>query len=243
MKFSDEGIIIFAKKHGENSLIIKILSKENGVCTAFVRQSTSPKNYSKYQIGNLVFFDLYAKNSDSLSYVRVENLASFASRHILSFTRLNIITLFCLIISKNFMDQDPNKDLFSSFILFLQSLGQDDKVILANIIKFELKLLEISGYGLDLSSCAVTGKKDDLYFISPKSGRVASYESGKPYEDKLFLLTKFFKNNLILSKDISGDDLMESVNITIFFMKKYDLLSGGLIDLSKKINKSLLEGL
>ena len=141
------------------------------------------------------------------------------------------------------MDQDPNKDLFSSFILFLQSLGQDDKVILANIIKFELKLLEISGYGLDLFSCAVTGKKDDLYFISPKSGRVASYESGKPYEDKLFLLTKFFKNNLVLSKDISGDDLMESVNITIFFMKKYDLLSGVLIDLSKKINKSLLEGL
>jgi len=27
MKFSDEGIIIFAKKHGENSLIIKIYEK------------------------------------------------------------------------------------------------------------------------------------------------------------------------------------------------------------------------
>ena len=103
MKFSDEGIIISAKKYGENSLIIKILSKNHGICNAFIKNAISSKSYSKYQIGNLIFFDLYAKNNDSLAYVKIENLQSFASKYILDFTKLNIINLFCLIISKNFM--------------------------------------------------------------------------------------------------------------------------------------------
>lgn len=229
MKFSDEGIIVSGKKHGEDSLIVKILSKSHGICNSFIKNSINSKNYAKYQIGNLVFFDLYTKNANSLSYVKTENIESFSSKHILDFPRFNIINLFCLIISKNFMEQDPDSNLFSEFLFFLNSLKEDNRSVVSNIIRFELKLLEMYGYGLDLSICTVTGSKDNLHFISPKSGKAVSYKYGQPYEDKLFCMTNFLKNNLFLDNTITKKDLLDSADIIKFFMKKYGLLTDSII--------------
>jgi DNA repair protein RecO (recombination protein O) len=223
MKFSDEAIIISSKKHGENSLIIKLLSKNYGICNIYAKNAVNSKSYSRYEIGNLVYFDLYAKNNNSLAYAKIENIESFSSRYIYDIKKIRIIRLFSLVISDSFMDLDPNQDLFLSFLEFLKNLNQDNKNILANIIKFEIKLLEIFGYGLDLSCCAVTGSNKNLYFLSPKSGRVVSKEIGKPYEDKLFKLTDFFKSKLILSDNILISDLLQTLDITKFFMKKYQL--------------------
>lgn len=224
MKFTDDGIIISSKKHGENSLIIKILSKNHGICNIYAKNAINSKSYAKYQIGNLVFFDLYAKNDNVLAYAKIENLESFSAKYILEFKKLQIITYFSLIISQNFMDLDPNQDLFNVFLEFLRKLDQDNRNILANIVKLELKLLEIFGYGLDLSSCAVTSSDRDLYFISPKSGRVVSKKAAAGYENKLFKLTDFFRNKLILNDQIRKDDLIKSLDIGKFFMKKYNLL-------------------
>ena len=95
---------------------------------------------------------------------------------------------------------------------------------MANIVKLELKLLEIFGYGLDLSNCAVTFSDRDLCFISPKSGKAVSKKAAIGYEDKLLKLTDFFKQKLILNDQISKVDLIQSSDITRFFMKKYNLL-------------------
>ena len=224
MKFTDDGIIISSKKHGENSLIIKILSKNHGICNIYAKNAVNSKSYTKYQIGNLVFFDLYAKNDNVLAYAKIENLESFSSKYILEFNKLQIIIYFSLIISQNFMDLDPNQDLFNVFLEFLRNLDQNNRNILANIVKLELKLLEIFGYGLDLSNCAVTFSDMDLCFISPKSGKAVSKKAAVGYEDKLLKLTDFFKQKLILNDQISKVDLMESSDITRFFMKKYNLL-------------------
>jgi len=240
MKFTDDGIIISAKKHGENSIIIKILSQDHGICNIFVKNAINSKSYSKYQVGNLVFFDLYAKNNNSLAYAKIENLESFSSRYITNINKLNIINLFSLVIAKNFMDLDPNRDLFSSFLQFLRDLDQDNMNILSNIIKFELRLLEIFGYGLDLSCCAANGSSDNLYFISPKSGRAVSRDAGMPYENKLFKLTNYFKNNLTLNNKILRDDLLQSLDITKYFMIKYNLLDNDKLQLRAKYLKDFI---
>ena len=104
MKFTDDGIIISSKKHGENSLIIKILSKNHGICNIYAKNAVNSKRYAKYQIGNLVFFDFYAKNENVLAYAKIENLESFSSKYILEFNKLQMIIYFSLIISQNFMD-------------------------------------------------------------------------------------------------------------------------------------------
>jgi DNA repair protein RecO (recombination protein O) len=41
-------------------------------------------------------------------------------------------------------------------------------------LRWEMQLLEELGFGLDLTSCAVTGSRDDLAYVSPKTGRAVS---------------------------------------------------------------------
>ena len=42
-------------------------------------------------------------------------------------------------------------------------------------LRWELRLLEELGFGLDLSACAVTGATEGLAFVSPKTGRAVSW--------------------------------------------------------------------
>ncbi|NEU35624.1 DNA repair protein RecO, partial [bacterium LRH843] len=64
----------------------------------------------------------------------------------------------------------------------------------ADYIRFELRLLQELGFGLDLSECAATGAHDHLIYVSPKSGRAVSADAGKPYHDKLLPLPYFLKH-------------------------------------------------
>ena len=42
-------------------------------------------------------------------------------------------------------------------------------------VRFELLVLEELGFGLDLERCAATGARDDLAYVSPKSGRAGFF--------------------------------------------------------------------
>ena len=41
-------------------------------------------------------------------------------------------------------------------------------------VRWELDLLAELGFGLDLSSCAATGRNDNLIYVSPRSGQAVS---------------------------------------------------------------------
>ena len=47
------------------------------------------------------------------------------------------------------------------------------------------------GIGLDISECAVTGKRMGLQYVSPKTGRAVCAEVGAPYKDKLFAYPQY----------------------------------------------------
>lgn len=61
----------------------------------------------------------------------------------------------------------------------------------AALVRFELLLLADLGFGLDLERCAVTGTKDGLVAVSPRSGRAVSAAEAGPYHDKLLILPRF----------------------------------------------------
>ena len=86
-------------------------------------------------------------------------------------------------------------------------------------IRWELKFLSELGFGLDLSKCAVTGSKNDLQFISPKSGRAVSAEGAGEWRNKLFIIPKFFLLNNQYTDDKS--ELLKGIKITTFFLNRY----------------------
>ena len=64
------------------------------------------------------------------------------------------------------------------------------------VARFELLVLEELGFGLDLSQCAATGARQDLVYVSPKSGRAVSREAGAPWHDKMLALPAFLQRRL-----------------------------------------------
>ena len=77
MKIEDIGFITYAKQYEENSLLIKVLSKENGLISGYVRHTS--KNKLDFQLGNLVKFNWSAKNINQLGSLKINVLRSYLS--------------------------------------------------------------------------------------------------------------------------------------------------------------------
>ena len=54
MNLKDQGLIIYIKKINENNLLVKLLSKNNGLLIGIVYGGNSKKNKLVYQIGNFI---------------------------------------------------------------------------------------------------------------------------------------------------------------------------------------------
>lgn len=214
----DQGIILSVRKYNENSLIVKILSKKHGIYSGFIKGAlNSKKNRLIYQITNLVDFNWSAKIEDNLGYLKIELVKSFLSNILFDRLKLSCINILIKMIEHNILERESYENVFNDFLKLL-SCNQERLFFLSKYIKFEINLLKSLGYGMDWSCCVVSGSKDDLYFISPKSGRAVSFKEGKKYQDKLFKLPRFLINN---SSSINKEDLMRGLKISGFFISKY----------------------
>jgi DNA repair protein RecO (recombination protein O) len=61
------------------------------------------------------------------------------------------------------------------------------------IVKFEIALLQELGFGMDLTMCAMTGAREGLAYVSPKTGRAVTKDAGQPWADKLLALPPFLR--------------------------------------------------
>jgi DNA repair protein RecO (recombination protein O) len=55
-------------------------------------------------------------------------------------------------------------------------------------LRWELAMLEALGFALDLTRCAVTGSREDLAYVSPKSGRAVSRGAAGEWASRLLPL-------------------------------------------------------
>ena len=63
----------------------------------------------------------------------------------------------------------------------------------ALIARFEAQVLAECGFSLDLERCAATGARDDLIYVSPKSGRAVSAAAGEAWKERLLPLPAFLR--------------------------------------------------
>ena len=70
VQFSDEGYIIKLLRHGENSLLVTVLSAQHGKITGFVKGALSKKKLGVYQLGNAISFNAYARLEENLPQFR-----------------------------------------------------------------------------------------------------------------------------------------------------------------------------
>lgn len=215
----DCGIILSVKKYSESSLIVKILSKNHGIFSGFIKGAISNrKNIPNYQIANLVEFTWKSKAIDNLGVFNLELSKSHLAKIIFNNLKLNCVKAIFSIINDNIMEREPHDELFENLMHFLNKIDENEASFMANYVRLELEILQTLGYGIDISSCALTGVTNDLYFISPRSGRAACKEAGLKYQDKLLRLPEFLTKNV---NEVSKEDIFLGLNLTNFFLTKY----------------------
>ena len=110
-------------------------------------------------------------------------------------------------------------------------------------VKWEIGLLSELGFSLKLQECAVNGKRENLSFVSPKTGRAVSYNEGLPYKDKLLVLPKFLGG--INNSTCLISDLILGLNLTKYFLNfnfyNNNSISPSRIRLEKQLQKKILQ--
>jgi DNA repair protein RecO (recombination protein O) len=116
-------------------------------------------------------------------------------------------------------ERDPHRALFEALGVVLEHLD-DPNAAGALIVRFELALLAELGFGLDLSACAATGGREELAFVSPRSGRAVSATAGAPWRAKLLNLPAFLSDGTG-GRLPSQDDIAEGFRLTGFFLDRH----------------------
>lgn len=190
MQWTDAAIIISARKYGENGSLTRVLTREYGVFSGVVRGATSAKMRGVLQAGNGVSATWQARLAQQLGTLKIELLEAHTAYIMNDAAKLSALSSACALIEMAFPERHPYPRLFASLHEFLQILSTKDDW-LYDYINLELAILSESGFGLDLSECAATGRTDNLSYVSPKSGRAVCAEAGEPYKDKLLPLPEF----------------------------------------------------
>ena len=216
MEWRDDGIILGLRRHGETSAIVELFTALHGRHLGLVRGGRSRRLQVVLQPGNSVHVTWRARLDEHLGTFSVEPDVSRAADLMESQTALfGFATLAALL--RLLPERDPHPELYLRFMEALPALP-DRQVGAREIVCFELALLADLGFGLDLSECASTGARQELVFVSPRSGRAVSREAGAPYADRMLRLPDFLRLD---NADAGPDDLAAGFALTGFFLSRH----------------------
>jgi DNA repair protein RecO (recombination protein O) len=183
------GIVLSARRYGEGDLVVNALTEEMGRHAGLVHGGGSKRNRANYEIGNRLEFSWAARLNEHLGTFRADVMDSPAASIMHDADRLSALSSLCAVIDTALPEREPIPGLYAALNVWLDQLESEHWAAL--LVRIELGLLEILGFGLDLSSCAVTGETEDLTHVSPKSGRAVSATAAAPYLDRLLPLPAF----------------------------------------------------
>ncbi len=218
MQWTDEGIVIGVRRHGEASAILELMTREHGRHLGLVRGGFGTRMKPILQTGNSVSASWRARLDEHLGNYTVEALRERASNFFGAPHAIYGVTHLAALM-RLLPERDPHAELFEVFEGILDRL--EDPVLAAPLVaRFELQMLTELGFGLDLEQCASTGTTADLVYVSPKSGRAVSREAGEPWADRMLRLPDFLRDH---DAEPAGRDLADGFALTGFFLARHVL--------------------
>ena len=216
MQFSGEGYIIKIRNHGEKSAIITLVSPQRGKIVGYVNGARTARNLGTYQLGNYISFNAYARIEENMLNLKgVELLRSHTADFVLNEDKIEALASLCRLVDECVAENDSLGDFYSKIDDFFVHINDSNWLVYYSF--FEYHLLDFLGIGLDISECAVTGKKQGLRYVSPKTGRAVCAEVGAPYKDKLFAYPQYIADRNYCPQT---NEIADVLMMTGSFLKK-----------------------
>jgi DNA repair protein RecO (recombination protein O) len=215
MEWSDEGVILSVRPHGETGAVAELFTRQHGRHLGLVHGGRSRRLRPVLQIGNHVDATWKARLADNLGHYALELKKGFAALLMEDAAALTAMTSMAAL-ARLLPERDPHPSLFE-VTLFVLGFLEDRAVWPALVVRWELALLDELGFGLDLSACAATGATSDLIYVSPRSGRAVSAAGGEPYKDRLLALPAFLRAGT--RGEVGEDDVAAGFALTGHFLE------------------------
>lgn len=213
-------MVLTTRKHGESDVVLEVMTLDRGRHLGLVRGGRSRRHRPVLQPGNELELTWRARLSDHLGHFQVEPLTLRAGDLMTSSVGLAGLQHLAFLL-RLLPERYPYPRLFDALGVVLDNMSAADAAG-ALMIRFELELLRELGIGLDLSSCAATGTREDLAYVSPRSARAVSREAGRPYHDKLLPLPSFvLEGQRQAGSELTWTDVRQGFDLTSYFLSRH----------------------
>jgi DNA repair protein RecO (recombination protein O) len=225
MEWTDNGIVLGVRRHGESSAIVELLTADHGRHLGLVRGGASSRMRPLLQPGNTVRAVWRARLDEHLGAYTMEGLRLRAASLLASSHAVYGVTHLAALV-RLLPERDPHGMIYEMMEQALDRLT-DPSEAAVDLVRFELAMLGELGFGLDLSVCAASGSSEDLIYVSPKSGIAVSRTAGEPWHDRLLKLPAFLRAS-DAEEPFSAEDVRDGFALTGLFLLRHVLEPRGL---------------
>ncbi|MDQ3077263.1 MAG: DNA repair protein RecO [Pseudomonadota bacterium] len=194
MRFTTPAIVVALRPHGEHGAVARMMTPDRGLQAAYVRGARGRRMRPVLLAGNLIEASLSARTDSQLAQATVELLHSRAPllTEPLPAAAIDWSTALTATVLPEAQSY-PHIYAALDGLLAAVEAAPAASGWGAALVRFELLLLAELGFGLDLEHCAVSGSRDDLVAVSPRSGRAVSRAEAAPHAAKLLRLPGFIR--------------------------------------------------
>jgi DNA repair protein RecO (recombination protein O) len=225
MEWTDEGIVLGVRRHGEANAILELITREHGRHLGLVRGGSGTRMRPVLQPGNSVSAVWRARLDEHLGHYVVEGLRLRAGGLLTDSHALYGIAHLAALV-RLLPERDPHPMVYSALEAIVDHLAEAGYAA-SLVVRFELLMLTELGFGLDLGRCAATGETSDLIYVSPKSGRAVSRGAGEAWQHKLLRLPTFLSGEE--DQRPPATEVDSGFALTGFFLSRYVLEPRGLL--------------
>ncbi len=212
MHWSEPGIVLAVRRHGETALVAHALTRDHGRHAGLVHGGQGRRGRTVFQVGNAVQLTWRARLDEHLGTYAAELVTGHAARVMEDPLRLACLASAAAMAEAGLPEREPHPRAYDGLAELLDALDRD-RDWAPGYAEWELALLAELGFGLDLARCAATGATTDLVYVSPKSGQAVSRAAGEIYRAKMLPLPAF----LISNARPDREGILDALHLTGFF--------------------------
>jgi len=158
-----------------------------------------------------------ARLEDHLGSFRAEPLRSRLGAVIDDPPRLAGLASVCALLRFALAEREPCPALYARSLGVLDTLAAGAQGWPAAYLRWEMHLLDETGFGLDLSACTVTGATADLAYVSPRSGRAVSRAGAGDWAGRLLALPGFLRAGA--AAEPTQAEIAQGLRLTGYFLQ------------------------
>jgi DNA repair protein RecO (recombination protein O) len=217
MKLESVGILIDMRPFGDKDIIATIFSCDFGILKGMIRAGSIAKK-NRPLIGQFGAVSWNARLDSQLGVFHFESEKNLTVNLMADSQKLMFVNSVFSLLSILLPEREKYESLFNNTKqLLIDLVGADIYGARKLYIDWEINLLSHLGYGFNLDACSNCGCKNDLNYLSPKTGRAVCDKCANPYLDKLFKLpisldiTKSFIGKICCGHDVKIPYARETV--------------------------------